>query len=230
LAGQSRAVGHFGRSRSFGQRPNGELDDLVHVRSTEQVMTPQSATPKRDDMTNTRTARPPHASGHQSPLRYSHSRITRLAILTGLCFSGILIVGCSSPTPQTVTVSVTPTVASMTSAAAPGQTRVAPPVVATTNAPTSSVPAAPAAQPSQAALVLMPDVTCMNLQAAQDRIQTAGVFFSRSEDASGAGRMQVLDRNWTVVSQSPPAGTPIGEGDAMLSVVKIGEPLSVNMG
>jgi beta-lactam-binding protein with PASTA domain len=70
----------------------------------------------------------------------------------------------------------------------------------------------------------MPDVVCMNLQAAQNAIQDAGVFFSRSEDATGKGRSQVIDSNWTVVSQNPPAGSPIGEGDAILSAVKIGEP------
>lgn len=70
---------------------------------------------------------------------------------------------------------------------------------------------------------LMPDVVCMNLQAAQDLIQTTGVFFSRSEDATGRGRMQVVDRNWQVVRQTPAPGTPIGEGDAILYVVKYGE-------
>jgi hypothetical protein len=70
----------------------------------------------------------------------------------------------------------------------------------------------------------MPDVVCMNLQTAQDEIQDHGVFFSRSEDASGAGRMQVLDRNWVVVDQSPAPGAPIGEGEAVLFVVKNDEP------
>lgn len=64
----------------------------------------------------------------------------------------------------------------------------------------------------------------MGLQDAQDLIQEHGVFFSRSFDATGAGRMQVLDRNWIVVSQEPAPGTPIGEGDANLGAVKIGEP------
>ncbi|MCX0272611.1 hypothetical protein NLM24_18255 [Nocardia zapadnayensis] len=70
----------------------------------------------------------------------------------------------------------------------------------------------------------MPAVVCMNLQAAQDLIQTTGVFYSRSEDATGRGRSQVVDRNWVVVAQRPAPGTPIGEGDAVLSVVKVGEP------
>jgi hypothetical protein len=70
---------------------------------------------------------------------------------------------------------------------------------------------------------LMPQVVCMNLQDAQNEIQDHGVFFSRSEDATGRGRNQIIDRNWQVVGQSPDAGVPIGEGDATLSVVKYGE-------
>lgn len=70
----------------------------------------------------------------------------------------------------------------------------------------------------------MPAVVCMNLQDAQNLIQQHGVYFSRSEDATGQGRAQVMDRNWIVVAQSPEPGAPIGEGDALLSVVKAGEP------
>jgi len=70
---------------------------------------------------------------------------------------------------------------------------------------------------------LMPDVVCMNLQDAQDEIQDHGVFFSGSVDATGQGRSQVIDSNWVVVDQSPSPGSPIGEGDAELSVVKYGE-------
>jgi hypothetical protein len=70
----------------------------------------------------------------------------------------------------------------------------------------------------------MPDVICMNLQAAQDEIQDHGVFFSKSVDATGKGRRQILDRNWIVVDQDPKAGDKIGEGDAVLSVVKTDEP------
>jgi len=88
-------------------------------------------------------------------------------------------------------------------------------------APTTHAPAAPEAGAS-----VMPSVVCMNLQDAQNKIQDAGVFYSRSKDATGKGRHQILDRNWVVVAQSPAAGTPIGEGDAVLSVVKNGEPNS----
>ncbi|MCJ0978782.1 hypothetical protein MTX35_13785 [Rhodococcus sp. ARC_M12] len=87
--------------------------------------------------------------------------------------------------------------------------------------PDTTAPEPPAAEP---VLVAMPPVVCMNLQTAQNTIQAAGVFYSRSNDASGASRMQVNDSNWIVVAQDPPAGTLIGEGDALLSAVKIGEP------
>ena len=59
--------------------------------------------------------------------------------------------------------------------------------------------------------------------AAQVKGRSAGVFFSRSEDATGADRNQVIDSNWLVVGQTPAPGSPIGEGDAVLSVVKYGE-------
>jgi hypothetical protein len=71
---------------------------------------------------------------------------------------------------------------------------------------------------------VMPDVVCMNLQDAQDTIQTTGVFFSRSRDATGEGRHQIIDSNWQVVAQTPAPGTPIGEFEAVLDVVKYGEP------
>ena len=71
---------------------------------------------------------------------------------------------------------------------------------------------------------LMPDVVCFGLQDAQDEIQDRGVFFSKSVDATGDGRRQLFDRNWIVVSQTPSPGTPIGENEAVLSVVKKDEP------
>ena len=112
------------------------------------------------------------------------------------------------------------------SSQAPGAVAAAPTIVAQASAvatPTAAsveVEALDEAEPT----VLMPDVRCMDLQYAQDTIQDAGVWLSRSVDATGEGRMQVMDRNWTVVAQTPAPGTPIGEGEALLSVVKDNEP------
>lgn len=69
----------------------------------------------------------------------------------------------------------------------------------------------------------MPFVVGMNLQDAQNMIQTTGVFYSRSYDCTGQGRFQVNDSNWKVVAQTPVAGSGFGEGDAVLGVVKYGE-------
>lgn len=66
----------------------------------------------------------------------------------------------------------------------------------------------------------MPDVICMDLQSAQDLIQDQGIFFSKSEDASGQGRRQIIDTNWVVVSQNIEVGAPINEGEVILAVLK----------
>jgi hypothetical protein len=76
---------------------------------------------------------------------------------------------------------------------------------------------------SEEVRAIMPDVVCLDLQTAQDTIQEAGVFFSRSHDATRQDRMQLLDSNWQVVAQRPAPGTPIGELEAVLDVVKYGE-------
>jgi hypothetical protein len=96
------------------------------------------------------------------------------------------------------------------------------PVVTVTPDPSS--PTAAAINPAPAVLSVMPDVVCQNLQDAQDEIQRAGVFFSRSDDALGQARSQVIDRNWVVVAQTPAAGESVGEMEAILSVVKTDEP------
>jgi beta-lactam-binding protein with PASTA domain len=134
----------------------------------------------------------------------------------------VMAAGCASPgtQPQTVTVQATPTaITTVVSTVAPVVTTPEPAAVLATAAPVT-VTTEPAAE---AASAIMPDVTCKNLQVAQDTIQAAGVFFSRSSDATGQGRSQLIDSNWTVVSQTPAAGSPVGEAEAVLAAVKIGE-------
>ncbi|WP_208379008.1 hypothetical protein [Cumulibacter soli] len=65
------------------------------------------------------------------------------------------------------------------------------------------------------------------LQDAQDAMQalTGDPFFvTLSEDASGQGRMQLMDSNWIVCSQTPAAGEEFSE-DTIITffAVKIGE-------
>ena len=101
------------------------------------------------------------------------------------------------------------------------------PITITQEAPPSvaAAPAAPVEQPAAAPVAVhyMPDVVGMNLQDAQGKIQEAGVFYSRSEDATGQGRMQILDRDWVVLSQNIEPGAAFTEGDAILSVKKVWE-------
>jgi hypothetical protein len=59
---------------------------------------------------------------------------------------------------------------------------------------------------------IMPDLVGTNLQAAQNAIQELTDFeipITDSHDATGAGREQLLDRNWKVCDQNIPAGESI---------------------
>jgi len=72
---------------------------------------------------------------------------------------------------------------------------------------------------------VMPDVVCKDLHDAKDLLKQAGFDQVKSQDATGKGRIQVLTRNWVVVTQSIKAGTRPGAAAAiMLSVVKVDEP------
>lgn len=90
------------------------------------------------------------------------------------------------------------------------------------NPPTSSngKPAAPSAPapgassaPSSAApatkTATLPNFVGKGLQTAQDEAQSAGFYALKSHDALGRDRLQALDRNWKVCSQTPAAGASI---------------------
>lgn len=77
---------------------------------------------------------------------------------------------------------------------------------------------APTAAPETFA---MPDVVGINLQEAQDSLQSLGSYFMDQEDASGEGRVQLVDSNWTVCTQEPAPGTEVPiEATVMLAAVK----------
>jgi hypothetical protein len=100
-------------------------------------------------------------------------------------------------------------------------------VQSTTAQPSAAVqpPAAttpPPAPTSAAVNFAMPSVVGLDLQSAQNLIQTNGVFFSTSHDLRG-NRQQVLDSNWIVCTQNIPAGQQVtgdAEGAIDLGVVK----------
>ncbi|OFJ50486.1 hypothetical protein [Mycolicibacterium grossiae] len=74
----------------------------------------------------------------------------------------------------------------------------------------------------------MPDLIGQDLQAAQNSVQALtdyNVFFSGSKDLTGQGRMQINDRNWTVCTSTPPAGTSFTKQTAVeFGVVKTDGP------
>lgn len=115
----------------------------------------------------------------------------RLAVVLG---TAALAAACATPTGRTT-------------APAGGQTTTTPAAPATT-APAATATAMPGTTQQAAApkTCTVPHVVGMVHQTAQDTMQAAGLFMLREEDATGLGRMLVMDRNWTTVEQSVQAG------------------------
>lgn len=107
----------------------------------------------------------------------------------------LALAGCSSTEPQAEP-AVRTVVATVTETVSP----------APAPAPATPTQQAPAAVPPVTTGVI-PDVVGVNHQLAQDTMQAAGFYNLSEEDATGQGRMLVLDRNWVVVSQEPEPGT-----------------------
>lgn len=71
---------------------------------------------------------------------------------------------------------------------------------------------------------VMPSVVGMVLQDAQDLLQSMGSYLMDQVDATGYGRMQLLDSNWKVCSQNPSAGATVSIAQIVtLSAVKLSE-------
>ncbi|MFJ3924217.1 hypothetical protein [Streptomyces sp. NPDC090022] len=71
-------------------------------------------------------------------------------------------------------------------------------------ASSSKAGAAPAAKSAT-----LPHFVGKGLQVAQDEAQAAGFYALTSHDALGRDRLQALDRNWKVCSQTPAAGAGV---------------------
>lgn len=124
--------------------------------------------------------------------------------VVALLLLGATACGSKSATPATVTVQQTVTEESATTEAAPAEPQ-PPPPAATGD-------------------IAVPSVVGKNHQLAQDTMQAAGLYSLDEEDATGAGRMLLWDRNWVVVKQSPAAGTMVSADQTiLLSSKKYGE-------
>ena len=168
------------------------------------------------------------AAGYMAPPpEVPRKRPVRKGVVAASVVAGVLVLvgiigDLTGPEESETEPIATSTTAPAPVAAAPGPTTQAPAPAQQGRAPATSGEPSPtsAAAPIPA---LMPNVMCTDLQEAQNLIQETGPFYSRSEDATGRGRSQIIDSNWVVVSQAPQPGASIGEGDATLSVVKDGE-------
>lgn len=84
--------------------------------------------------------------------------------------------------------------------------------------------AASAASGGEGSTNAMPNLVGMVLQDAQDRLQSMGSYLMDQQDASGQGRLQLLDSNWKVCTQSPPPGTALSLATVVtLAAVKLDE-------
>ncbi|MEV4611473.1 PASTA domain-containing protein [Kitasatospora sp. NPDC049258] len=98
-----------------------------------------------------------------------------------------------------------------------GSNTPAPPLPAATP-PVAPTPAAANAKPAD-----LPNFVGMGLQSAQDKAQAAGFYTLTSHDALGRSRMQILDRDWKVCSQTPTAGQQPTGATIDLGAVKLDE-------
>ena len=70
----------------------------------------------------------------------------------------------------------------------------------------------------------MPRVIGMNLQLAQDLLQSLGSYIMDQTDAAGLARWQIIDSNWKVCRQSPAAGKIVPQSVTVtLASVKLAE-------
>jgi hypothetical protein len=63
--------------------------------------------------------------------------------------------------------------------------------------------------------IAVPNEVGKQHQAAQDDLQAHGLFNIAEEDATGQGRLLLIDRNWHVVAQSPAAGEKVADDAAI---------------
>ena len=71
---------------------------------------------------------------------------------------------------------------------------------------------------------VMPKLVGVNLQLAQDTLQSKGSYLMDQKDHKGLSRLQIFDSNWKVCAQSPAAGKKVPTSTiVVLSSVKLSE-------
>jgi hypothetical protein len=135
-----------------------------------------------------------------------------VVLVCGICMVGGIVNAAISkrtsiPNAQATT-SARPTPATV--AAAPSSIpRV---TTASTDAPRTSAP--------PATKILVPNGVGADYQTAQDLWRGAGLHVAPAIDATGANRLPVIDSNWVVLAQDPPANTEVDAGTFITATVK----------
>lgn len=93
------------------------------------------------------------------------------------------------------------------------------------NKPTEKADAKPSTKPAEAKVKAgtLPNMIGKGLQYAQDQAQAAGFYHLTSHDSLGRDRLQALDRNWKVCSQTPKAGSYPTDTKVDFGTVKLDE-------
>ncbi|WP_328608755.1 hypothetical protein OG943_06415 [Amycolatopsis sp. NBC_00345] len=90
-----------------------------------------------------------------------------------------------------------------------GTTAVTATQTVTDTAGPSAASVSPPPPPTASADIVVPDVSGMNHQAAQNAMQAAGLYNLREVDSTGRHRAMILDRNWCQTGQDPKPGTKV---------------------
>lgn len=125
--------------------------------------------------------------------------VPRIVLLLGV--AAVALAGCGKDTKSqggdvTSTTGSTATTATATTAT-------------TASTTTTTAATATSGVTSAAGKITIPNVVGRDLQFAQDTMQAAGLYNLTSHDSTGQGRLQLIDRNWKVTDQSPPAGSRV---------------------
>src|SRR4051794_18912132 len=126
---------------------------------------------------------------------------------------------------QTTSASAGVSTSSQQVEAPPSSASSVPSVPSVASTPSAVAPTRAPAPQAPAVNFTMPNFVGMDLQSAQNLVQTNGVFFSQSHDLLGS-RNQLVDSNWLVCDQNIPAGQQVtgdAEGAIDFGVVKRGE-------
>jgi beta-lactam-binding protein with PASTA domain len=104
-----------------------------------------------------------------------------------------------------------------------GTTTVSPTTAKDDSKPAKRADATPSSQPFEDKTATLPEMVGKGLQSAQDQAQAAGFNSLTSHDALGRDRMQALDRNWKVCSQTPKPGSYSTKTKVDFGAVKLDE-------